>query len=156
MEDLYRSHAPEARRLAYLLTGNREVADDVVQDAFIRVIGRLGHLRDQSAFWPYLRRTVVNQARMHFRRRAVERRHAAREHTTSSSQVQHVAESEALRGALLRLPYRQRAAIVLRFYVDLPDDETAEVLGCAVGTVRSLISRGMADLRDVLGGEDVG
>ena len=65
-------------RLAYLLTGDRAVAEDIAQDAFVRVVGHLGHLRDASSFDAYLRRTVVNLSKNHFRRRAVERRFLAR------------------------------------------------------------------------------
>jgi RNA polymerase sigma-70 factor (sigma-E family) len=159
VEELYRVHAPEARRLAYLLTGDRELAEDVTQDAFIRVVGRLAHLRSRNAFGPYLRRAVINLTRMHFRRRTVEKRQTARDshsHAGSSAWVEDVAELETLRTALLELPYRQRAAIVLRFYTDLPDEETAAILDCAVGTVRSLISRGMAELREAMGSDDRG
>jgi hypothetical protein len=79
IEDLYRLHSRDARRLAYLLTGSKDAAEDITQDAFIRVIGRLGHLRDPTAFGPYLRRTVVNVARMQFRRRKVEARYVESE-----------------------------------------------------------------------------
>ena len=149
IEELYRLHAPEARRLAYLLTGSKELADDVTQDAFIRVMGRLGHLRDPESFGPYLRRTVVNFARMHFRRRKVEARYL--ETQMSRGPQSHddpaLVELDALKRSLLDLPYRQRAAIALRFYSDLNDEEISDLLGCAVGTVRSLVSRGLASLR---------
>src|SRR6266567_6948644 len=71
--DLYRGHADGAVRLAYLLTGDRALAEDLVQDAFVRLAGRLVHLRDQQAFEAYLRRTVVNLSNSYFRRRKVER-----------------------------------------------------------------------------------
>ena len=71
--DLYVRHAPEGIRLAFLLTGDRTFAEDLVQEAFARLVGRLRHLRDPSAFGGYLRRTIVNQATSHFRRRKVER-----------------------------------------------------------------------------------
>jgi RNA polymerase sigma-70 factor (sigma-E family) len=156
-EELYRLHARDARRLAYLLTGSREAADDLTQDAFIRAYGRLAHLRGEDAFAPYLRRTVVNLARMQFRRRAVERRYLLRHRGEQTAPDERdLTETEGLRLALARLPYRQRAAVVLRFYSDLPDGETAAILGCTAGTVRSLISRGVAALRETLGGEGRG
>src|SRR6478672_8950808 len=71
--ELYVRHAAEATRLAYLLTGDRALAEDLVQDAFVRLAGRLVHLRDQQAFEAYLRRTVVNLSNSYFRRRKVER-----------------------------------------------------------------------------------
>ena len=75
--DLYERSGPGSIRLAYLLPGDPAVAEDIAQDAFVRVVGHLGHLRDASAFDSYLRRTVVNLSKNHFRRRAVERRFLA-------------------------------------------------------------------------------
>src|SRR5438034_11696195 len=71
--ELYLRHAHDAVRLAYLLTGDRQLAEDLVQDAFVRLAGRLVHLRDPGAFDAYLRRTIVNLANSHFRRKRVER-----------------------------------------------------------------------------------
>src|SRR5436189_6148143 len=76
--ELYLRHADDAVRLAYLLTGNRDVAEDLVQDAFVRLAGRLVHLRDPGAFDTYLRKTVVNLANSYFRRRRVERTYELR------------------------------------------------------------------------------
>jgi RNA polymerase sigma factor (sigma-70 family) len=129
-EELYRLHARDARRLAYLLTGSREAEDDLTQEAFIRAYGRLAHLRREEAFAPYLRRTVVNLARMHFRRRAVDRRYLLRHQPEQTATDRDATGTEDLRLALTRLPYRQRAAVVLRFYLDLPEEETAAILGC--------------------------
>src|SRR5689334_10267877 len=69
--ELYLGHADAAVRLAYLLTGDRDVAEDLVQDAFVRLAGRLVHLRDPGAFDAYLRKTVVNLSNSYFRRRRV-------------------------------------------------------------------------------------
>src|SRR5437867_1974373 len=71
--ELYLRHADSAVRLAYLLTGDGALAEDLVQDAFIRLAGRLTHLRDPGAFEAYLRRTIVNLSNSYFRRRKVER-----------------------------------------------------------------------------------
>src|SRR5438270_10702370 len=76
--ELYLQHADDAVRLAYLLTGDRALAEDLVQDAFVRLAGRLVHLRDPGAFHAYLRRTVVNLSNSHFRRRKVERAYVER------------------------------------------------------------------------------
>jgi RNA polymerase sigma-70 factor (sigma-E family) len=152
LTELYERSAPGSVRLAYLLTGDQAVAEDIAQDAFVRVVGHLGHLRDPGSFDAYLRRIVVNLAKNHFRRRAVERRFLARE-----------AEPEPVPGpegtsvdrrtvldALGRLPQRQRAAIVLRYYEDLPEDAIASVLRCRPATVRSLVARGVQALRSDL------
>jgi RNA polymerase sigma-70 factor (sigma-E family) len=150
---LYEEHAPDALRLAWLLTGDRAVAQDLVQDAFVKMAGRLHHLRRQEAFGAYLRVTVVNLARMRGRRLKVERDYLARHQADLREQHRDpdVADAESLREALDRLPFRQRAAIVLRFYEDLPDEATAQVLGCRQTTVRSLIHRGLGTLRSELG-----
>jgi RNA polymerase sigma-70 factor (sigma-E family) len=152
LEELYVRHAPEALRVAYLMTGDRDSAQDLVQEAFVRVVGRWRHLRDPGAFPAYLRRTVVNLARNQFRRGGIERRHLARAagRSHASQAPSDAGTRDELRRALLGLPLRQRAAIVLRFYEDLSEAETAHVLGCAPGTVKSLVSRGMHTLRTTL------
>ena len=147
--ELYALHAAGAVRLAYLLTGDRATAEDLVQEAFVRIAGRLGHLRDPAAFHGYLRQTVMNLSKMHFRKRATERTYLEREanlRPPPGADPEPTA-SDAMRAALLRLPERQRAAIVLRFYEDLTDTATAKILNCPPGTVRSLVSRGMETLR---------
>jgi RNA polymerase sigma-70 factor (sigma-E family) len=151
--ELYVRHAPDAIRLAYLLTGDRTLAEDLVQEAFARFVGRLHHLRDPDAFESYLRRTLVNLSRSHFRRRRVERAYLDRLARAAPRGVDQTEDlDEMMHEALLRLPPRQRSAIVLRFYVDLTDAQTAEAMRCRPGTVRSLVSRGMATLRADLGG----
>ena len=153
LADLYVVHAPEGIRLAFLLTGDRALAEDLVQDSFARLVGRLRHLRDPAAFGAYLRRTIVNLATSHFRHRRVERAYLEREAAAAPREGNpNEAMDEAMHAVLLRLPQRQRAAIVLRFYEDLSDVQTAEILRCATGTVRSLVSRGMKTLRDELEG----
>jgi DNA-directed RNA polymerase specialized sigma24 family protein len=69
MTTLYRLHAPRAGRLAYLLTGDMDLAEDLTQEAFVRLIGRLSGIRDEAAIDAYLRRSVVNLARKHWRKR---------------------------------------------------------------------------------------
>jgi RNA polymerase sigma-70 factor (sigma-E family) len=152
--DLYVRNAPEGIRLAFLLTGDRDLAEDLVQDAFVRLVGRLRHLREPGAFHAYLRRTIVNLATSHFRRRRVERAYLERLAGTPAIEANRNQElDETMHRALLRLPERQRAAMVLRFYEDLSDVQTAEILRCSPGTVRSLVSRGMKTLRSELEGK---
>lgn len=148
LEELYVRHAPDGIRLAYLLTGDRDLAEDLVQEAFARMVGRLRHLRHAEGFGPYLRVTIVNLSRSHFRRRKLERAHLERIARTSEHPSNpHDDQGEVLHEALLRLPQRQRAAIVLRFFEDLSEGQTADILRCRTGTVRSLVSRGMRSLR---------
>jgi RNA polymerase sigma-70 factor (sigma-E family) len=155
--ELYQRHADAAVRLAYLLTGDRATAEDLVQDAFVRLAGRLVHLRDPGAFDAYLRRTVVNLSNSHFRRKRVERMYlerarAAVEPDTARWPARSVEDREELWEALGRLPQRQRAAIVLRFYEDLSEAQVAEILKCRPGTVKSLVSRGLETLRKQIRG----
>jgi RNA polymerase sigma factor (sigma-70 family) len=86
---------------------------------------------------------------MHFRKQKTERTYLEREANLRppDGEQRDVAASEAMRGALLRLPERQRTAIVLRFYEDLSDTATGRIMRCPTGTVRSLVSRGMETLR---------
>jgi RNA polymerase sigma-70 factor (sigma-E family) len=149
LADAYVRSAPGGIRLAYLLTGDRAVAEDLVQEAFVRFVGRLRFLRDPDAFEPYLRRTIVNLSKNHFRRQAVERAFLEREgpRIEDVRTDPDVATYDTLRSALLRLPLRQRTALVLRYFEDLPDATIAELLGCRQATVRSLVARGLEVLR---------
>jgi RNA polymerase sigma-70 factor (sigma-E family) len=151
MAEIYERSAPAGFRLAYLLTGDRALAEDLVQEAFLRFVGRLHYLRDPEAFDGYLRRTIVNLSNDVFRRRAVERSHLERR--TAELREGHtdrdVAAYESMRSALLTLPPRQRAAIVLRYYEDLHESQIADLLRCRPATVRSLVARGLEALRQV-------
>src|SRR5439155_1596177 len=155
LADLSVRHLASARRLAYLVTGDRGLAEDLVQDAFLRMFGRFQDLRDPGAFEAYLRRTVVNLSRKHFRRRRVERAYVERQAGSLGVEAsdRDVAGEQALRRALLALPLRQRTAIVLRFYEDLSERQTADLLRCRPGTVKSLVSRGMEALRSSIDSE---
>jgi RNA polymerase sigma-70 factor (sigma-E family) len=158
LDELYQRHAGAAVRLAYLLLQDRSVAEDIVQDAFVRVAGRLVHLRDPGAFDAYLRRTVVNLSRSYVRRKMLERSFLKRESAAVARDAvrwptSSLEDREVLWRALGRLSERQRAAIVLRFYEDLPEIQVAEILRCRPGTVKSLVSRGLKTLRHEMRGE---
>jgi RNA polymerase sigma-70 factor (sigma-E family) len=145
--DLYRAHLPAATRLAYLLTGDRAAAEDVAQDAFLKAAGRIGGLRDEAAFGAYLHRSVVNRVRNRARRLTLERAHLHDDSSPVPYELPDVATRDRLWAAMQRLPHRQRAALVLRFYLDLSEADTADRLGCRPGTVKSAVSRGLAALR---------
>jgi RNA polymerase sigma-70 factor (sigma-E family) len=159
LADLYLRHADGAARLAYLLTGDRQVAEDIVQDAFVRLAGRLAHLRDPGAFDAYLRRTVVNLSRSYWRRKKLERSYLKREGgaiggEATSRNASSIEDRDLLWHAMARLTDRQRAAIVLRFYEDLSEADVAEILRCRPGTAKSLVSRGLEAMRQEIRGED--
>lgn len=154
LDRLYRLHAPEALRLAYLITGDRALAEDLTQDAFVKVLGRFRDLRDRDAFWWYLRRTIVNLSRSHLRRRRVERAYLERQTAPAAAEPTDLGDRERIRLALLELRPEQRAAVVLRYYEDLSEADTAAILGRPVGTVKSMVSRGIEHLRKELKDDD--
>jgi RNA polymerase sigma factor (sigma-70 family) len=138
---LYRAEYPGMVRLAHALTGNPETAEDVVQDAFARLNGRTDRLSNPVG---YLRTTVVNICRDKARRSLKERRAAV-----SAPPPLTFAASE-LRDVLLKLPYRQRAVLVMRYWGDWSEAEIAEALQCRPGTVKTLASRGLARVKEQL------
>ena len=125
-------------RLAYLLTGDAAVAEELVHDAFIATLGRWDGVRAPG---PYVRAAVVNHCRSWGRRRSLERRHVPR--TAAHAEL----GADELWDALSTLDERRRTAIVLRFYEDLPDHDIARILGCRPVTVRTAIHRGLKQLR---------
>jgi RNA polymerase sigma-70 factor (sigma-E family) len=133
-------------RLAYLTTGSMPAAEDVVQEAFTELYRRWAAVVEPAA---WLRRVVVNRSISWLRRRLVARRH---EHRYRPEPVEPPpsAEHAAVRDALAKLKPRQRAAVFLRFYLDLPESEIAAALGCRPGTVKSLLHRALAVLREDL------
>ena len=155
LEDVYVRHAPAALRLAYFLSGDPETARDLVQDAFVRVAGRFRYLRQPDAFDAYLRRTIVNLQVSRLRRLKVERASLAREAAfpvTTAVHEDHEVRDEMWQ-AILGLPPRQRAAIVLRYYEDLSEREAADLLRCSVGALNQLVARATAALRTRIGDE---
>lgn len=156
LEELYRVHAGDTYRLAYLLTGNREMADDLAQEAFARVISRFRHLRDRANFEPYLRRTVVNLASNQFRGRSIQRRYMARygDEKRAVAEIPDIETRHDLWQLLQQLPPRQRSALVLRYYEDLSEHQAADVLGVSVRARNSLVTRGLEQLRRRGGGPE--
>jgi RNA polymerase sigma-70 factor (sigma-E family) len=158
LADLYVRHVPAATRLAFLLTGNRAQAEDLVHDAFVRCVGRFGHLRAHEAFDAYLRRSIVNLHTSRLRRVRVQRewlsKEAGRVKRSASSGLPDVAEREDMWRRLLTLPPRQRAVLVLRYYEDLSERDTADALRCSMAAVKSLTARATAALREEIRGED--
>jgi RNA polymerase sigma-70 factor (sigma-E family) len=137
-------------RTAYLLSGDHALAEDLVQATLAKTYLAWARVRRESAD-RYVHRILVNS---HV---SVRRRRWWREQPTESVELagtdpyREVDDRDALRRVLRSLPGRQRAAVVLRFYEDLSEADTAEVLGCSVGTVKSLTSRGLSRLRAALG-----
>lgn len=153
---LYEEHSARAFRLAYLLTGDHDLAEDLVQDAFVKLIGRFANLRNPESFDMYLKRTVVTLSYGLFRRRRTERAYLARQRSLAertNDVLPDVERKDELWTQLQRIAPRQRAALVLRYYEDLSEHQAADVLGCSLRTVKSLVTRGIEAMRDQQGGE---
>ena len=152
LSDLYARHSPAIGRLAYLLTGDVHLAEDLAQEAFVRAFGRFRDLRQPESFEWYLRRTLVNLTRSHFRRQRTERDHLAKQPRREDGvPAADPSERDAMWRTLQLLPPKQRMAIVLRFYEDLTDAQVADAMQCPVGTAKSWIHRGLERLRSEVG-----
>jgi len=149
---LYVEHAPAARRFAFLVCGDRQRAEDAVQESFLRIFGRFGDLRSEAAFPHYLRRTIVNVLHTQARRegRDLDRAVVHERLAVRSAPDVAMGHDDALWAALQDLPERQRVALVCRYWLDLTEADTASALGCRRGTVKSLLARGLSALREVM------
>ena len=150
---LYTAHYRDLVRLAAFLTGDRDNAEEVVQDAYVKVCGSWRGLRDPGKGEAYLRTAVVNGSRSRLRRRQVAGRYRAEPlrdmASAEAGALETVRRGEVLT-ALQALPRRQREAVVLRYYGDLTEAQTAAAMGCSVGSVKSYTSRAMQALRPLL------
>ena len=142
-DELYRSAYARMVVLARLTIGSLAEAEEVVQDAFVQLYRNWSSVERPIG---YLRIAVVHGCQSHVRRRARERRHQSA--VTEGAVLDPIAI--AVRDALMTLTPRQRAAVVLRYFEDLPERQIAEALGCRPGTVKSLLSRSMVRLKGML------
>ncbi|WP_133903736.1 SigE family RNA polymerase sigma factor [Actinophytocola oryzae] len=151
-----RSTAP-LTRLAYLLSGDQHLAGDLVQNCLIRLYGAWPRIRDQDAVDAYARKVLLrcwlNERRRPWRNRE-SRDGVIPEHAVPADDpAGAVHDKETIRVALDGLPPRQRAAVVLRYWSQHSVTETAAILRCSEGTVKSQSARGLAALRAALGAE---
>jgi RNA polymerase sigma-70 factor (sigma-E family) len=152
----FERHYAELSRLACLLTGEADAADDLAADALLALWHRWDRVRAAEHPVAYARGVVANLARGRIRGAARERRRIAlvwspREERAEAPDVAGVLD---VREALRRLPFRKRACVVLRHAFDLSEKETALTLGVSVGTVKSQTSKGLAELKRLLGPRD--
>ena len=139
---------PSLVRTAFLMTGDRGHAEDLVQTSLLRTYGAWRRLAEPANAEAYTRRVMVRLAtRWRSRRWHGERTADRLPETASADQAVSIDLAEAVRAALLALPVGQRAVLVLRFYEQQSEAEIAELLDCSVGTVKSRASRGLAALR---------
>jgi RNA polymerase sigma-70 factor (sigma-E family) len=154
---LYQTNALSMVRLAHVILGDRSAAEDVVQDAFSGLYRRWGRLSDPDKALPYVRTSVLNACRTALRRGRREfsaewpddvarpAQSAGREATSDED------ERVTVIAALRRLPVRQREVLVLRFYLDMTDQEIADQMGIGASTVRSSAHRALVAVGRILG-----
>jgi RNA polymerase sigma-70 factor (sigma-E family) len=151
---LYKAHAVSLTRLAYVMLGDRPAAEDVVQEAFLGLYERWSRLRATASAPGYLRASVLNGCRLALRSRLRRADATADATAVDADRPWQSAEAIALVGeeqrqllqAIRALPPRQREALVLRYYLELSEEETARSMGVRRGTVKSATSRALAAL----------
>ena len=148
---LFADKAPQLRRTAYLLCGDWNRAEDLVQTAFVKTFAARRRIAETGATEGYLRRTLVNAyidgGKRRWRKEIPHAHHAMPDGSTAPDSNEVSDTRLMLQAALAAVPPRQRAVLVLRFFEDLSIEETADVLGCAIGTVKSNTARGLDALR---------
>jgi RNA polymerase sigma-70 factor (sigma-E family) len=139
-------------RTAFLLTGSQHTAEDLVQACLVKAMSRWESIEEPLT---YLRRALVNERITWWRRLRRELLRAEPPDVPATGDdIAAIAERAAVLAGLADLPRRMRAVLVLRFWEDLTEADTAELLGCSVGTVKSQTSRGLSRLRAVLESND--
>jgi RNA polymerase sigma-70 factor (sigma-E family) len=153
---LYEAHALGLLRLAVVMLGDQQAAEDVVQDAFFGLYRRWGSLRSTDRAQAYVRSAVFNGCRSVLRKRTKDRQFVLTdlesESESAEASVLLSEEHEAVLAAMRRLPGRQREAVALRYCLDMPTDEVARAMGISQGAVKSATSRGIAALGRILRG----
>jgi RNA polymerase sigma-70 factor (sigma-E family) len=152
-ESFVQRHGRDLGRLAYLLLGDRDAADDLTGDAFLAAWRQWDMVREADHPHAYMRRLVVNMAGSRIRRSVRDRRrlvlfHGDVDEVAPGSDTATVVD---VRAALAQLPARRRACVVLRYGFDVSEQDVARILGVRPGTVKSQTSKGVAQLRHLIG-----
>ncbi|MEV8378690.1 SigE family RNA polymerase sigma factor [Kribbella sp. NPDC056861] len=153
-DEWVRARGAALLRFAYLVTRDHTRAEEAVQDALVAAYSRWSRIQSAGDPEAYLRRAVVNADISRWRkffRRETPVGEAAGFDSATADHAGPYAEHDAVWALCASLPTKQRAAVVLRYYEGLPDNEIAEILDCTPGTVRSQIHRALASLRTSLG-----
>jgi RNA polymerase sigma-70 factor (sigma-E family) len=148
--DFVRDRTDTLLTTAFLLTGDRHAAEELVQDTLVRLLPKWERVQAADQPLAYVRRCVANNF-VNERRRPSSRDvriEKLSDQPTETDGTAAVADRDQVWALLSTLPNRQRAALVLRYYHDLPDGEIAVALNCREGTVRSLLSRGLSAMRE--------
>jgi RNA polymerase sigma-70 factor (sigma-E family) len=158
VSELYQAHALGLVRLAHIMLGDADGAEDIVQDAFCGLYQRWALLADPARALQYVRSAVLNGCRSALRRRIRHRRAGTWSEAdftalgvpSAESAVLDGEEHRAVLAALQRLPHRQREALILHYYLDMPEAEVAVAMGISPGSVRSARSRALGALGRLL------
>lgn len=150
--ELVAARSPALLRTAYLVVGDHQLAQDLLQEALVKAYVAWPRLRDAAKAEAYVRRTIVTTAISWRRRRSFHERPVDRvPDQRNADETERLVTQDVLWEQVCDLPPRQRAALVLRYYEDLSEAETAELLGCSVGTVKSQVSAALSKLRERVG-----
>jgi RNA polymerase sigma-70 factor (sigma-E family) len=156
--DLFDRHYAPMCRLAYVILGDAALAEEIVMEALLKTFTGWGRLRDVDRVDAYLRRSVVNLCRSKIRRKVIENRvnatiHHRDERRAPDWDPERHETSRLVWKAVVALPERQRACVVLRYFEDLPESQIADILDCSVGTVKSQLSKARTKLEAALGAD---
>jgi RNA polymerase sigma-70 factor (sigma-E family) len=150
--DFVVSRSPALLATAYLLTGDRHRAEDLLQSALAKALRHWSRIREQGTAEPYVRRIMLNEHRSWWRSPRNREIPVAElpDRAVPSGDPAGFSERDAVWRALQQLAPRTRAVLVLRYWEDRSEADTADLLDCSVGTVKSLGHRGLRRLADVL------
>ena len=154
--ELFDRHSAPMCRLAYVILGDAARAEEIVMEALLKTFTGWGRIRDIERADAYLRRTVVNLCRSRIRRKVIETRvnqtiHHREQRRAPDWDPERHETGRLVWRAVVELPERQRACVVLRYFEDLPEAQIAEILDCSVGTVKSQLSKARGKLEITLG-----
>ena len=148
-KDFYFAEAANLKRLAVLMTGDPDRAEDLTHDALLRTYKAWNRIKNEDP-GPYVRQALVNGCRNHLRRRALEIRKAPDPVVNAPDATPSLVEAMRVSAALSILSPVRRAAVILRFYEDLPEAQIAQMLDRPINTIKSDIRRALEQLRPVL------
>jgi RNA polymerase sigma factor (sigma-70 family) len=140
--------------MAYLITGDADAAEDLLQEAFVRVGGRLLTLREPEKAVRYLYRTLMNLTRDHGRRLRRDRELRERVRLAPPIPPEDFETADEIWSALMKLPIRHRTVLFFRYYMDLSEAQAADVLGCSASAAKSLNHRAIESLKKQLQGDE--
>lgn len=152
LAQLYRAHSGEATRLAWLLTGDRQAAEDIAQEAFVRLGGKLLTLRDPQRATGYLLRTVANLAKDHYRRLKRDQKLMVVWTAEAFSGSFDIEVRDEVLSAMMTIAPRHRLILFLRYYLDMSEQQAAQTLGCSTAAIKSLTNRATVSIRKQLEG----